>query len=271
LFSRFLACLGLLTISLAREPLVVLNEIKLDQIDQRITADQLAALNIDRFVLLDRSNNELVLLDESGIVNKVGGFGQGEDSFAEPVDFIDHKLQVRVCDRYDNSVKCFDHQLNYLGTEYIDQAEYDPFFPDLITPDPFGSVLVLSREYGLLLNIEQQTIPVIDLNQFGISGECIIDMTSDKEGNIALLSCHNELFRFNRFGRKLSSIAVEIDDPVIVLSGINSWTVLNATGNMQTNAGIRTYPMVEDEEIIDADTYFQYLILLTNKRILVLK
>ncbi len=268
----FLAFLGLLSISLAQEPLVVLNEIELDQIDKRLSADQLVALNIDQFVLLDRSNNELILLKGSKLINRIGGFGLGEDSFADPVDLINHKLQVRVCDRYNNSVKRFDHQLNYLGTEQIDQGKYEPFFPDLIIPDPFGSELVFSKEYGILLNVEKQNIPVVDLNQYGISGECIIDLTSDKKGNIALLDCNDELLRFNRFGRKLSTIAVDITDPFIVLSGINDWIVLNKVGDVQSiSNSLSTFLLEEGEEIIAADTHFQHVILLTNSRILVLK
>ena len=272
MLSRILAFLGLLSVSLTQEPLVVLNEIKLDQIEQGISADQLVALNIDQYVLLDRFNNELILLEGSKLKNRIGGFGLGEDSFADPVDLINHKLQVRVCDRYNNSVKRFDHQLNYLGTEQIDQAKYEPFFPDLIIPDPFGSELVLSKDYGILLNVDKQNIPVVDLNQYGISGECIIDLASDKDGNIALLSCNDELLQFNRFGRKLSSIAVDIADPFIVLNGINDWMFLNKVGAMQSiSNSMRMIQLEEGEEIIAADTHFQHVILLTNTRILVLK
>lgn len=269
IFSLFL---GILTFGSAQARFAIQNEINLQEIEGELDPFQIIALNTNKFVLLDRSNNELILIEGLKLKNRIGGFGLGEDSFADPVDLINHKLQVRVCDRYNNSVKRFDLQLNYIGTEQISQAEYESFFPDLMIPDPFGSELVLSKDFGILLNVEEQNIPVVDLNQYGISGECIIDLASDKEGNFTLLSCNAELLQFNRFGRKLRSIAIDITDPFIVLNGINDWMVLNKDGAMQSKLyKILMIQLEEGEEIISADTHFQHVILLTNTRILVLK
>ena len=113
---------------------------------------------------------------------------------------------------------------------------------------------------------------LIDLNQYGIDGQCIIDLKTDNAGNIALLSCENEIVLFNRFGRKLSTSLVQIVDPTDIVYWTNDWIVLNSAGNVETLSGeSNDLPIYENETVLDVDVQFKHLIILTDQRILVLK
>ncbi len=271
--KRLLACLGLLAACLAQEPLFLIKDYTLSSfLDKDFTPRRLAALGDDRFVLLDQISNELVLISSGEIVRHTGGFGQSGESFTEPVDLITHNLQVWVCDRYENAVKRFDYRLNILGIDNVSSTDYDPFYPDLITADPFGKAHILSRQYGQLLSLDNSFQSLIDLNQYGIDGQCIIDLKTDNAGNIALLTCENEIIIFNRFGRKSYTSLIQIIDPIQIIRWSNDWVVINNQGEMETLSGDNYYlPFREDETVMDADIYFQQLIILTNQRILVLK
>ena len=271
--KRLLACLGLLAACLAQDPLFLIKDYTLSSfLDKDFTPRRLAALGDDRFVLLDQISNELIILTDDGIIHRTGGFGQDDESFTEPVDLITHNLQVWVCDRYENAVKRFDYRLNILGIDNVSSTDYDPFYPDLITADPFGKAHILSRQYGQLLSLDNSFQSLIDLNQYGMDSQCIIDLKTDNAGNIALLSCENEITLFNRFGRKSKTSLIQIIDPIQIIRWSNDWVVINNQGEMETLSGDNYYlPFREDETVMDADIYFQQLIILTNQRILVLK
>lgn len=273
MFKHLFACLGLLAACLGQDPLIVLKEFNYSRhLNDDLTPQRMAALDDDRFVLLDQKTNELFVFSYNGIVHQTGGFGQGGESFSEPVDLIVHNLQIWVCDRYENAVKRFDYKLNYLGIDQIQSNEYDPFYPDLITADLFGKAHVFSRHYGQLLSMDNSIRALIDLNQYGIDGQCIIDLKTDNAGNIALLSCENEIVLFNRFGRKLSTSLVQIVDPTNIVHWTNDWIVLNSEGNIETLSGeSNDLPIYENESVLDVDVQFKHLIILTDQRILVLK
>ena len=272
MFKRLLACFGLLAACLGQDPLIVLKEFNYSRLlDDDLTPQRIAALDDDRFVLLDQKTNELFVFTYKGIVHRTGGFGQRGESFSEPVDLIVHNLQIWVCDRYENAVKRFDYKLNYLGIDQIQSNEYDPFYPDLITADLFGKSHIFSRQYGQLLSMDNSIRVLIDLNQYGIDGQCIIDLKTDNAGNIALLSCENEIVLFNRFGRKLSTSLVQIVDPTDIVYWTNDWIVLNSAGNVETLSGeSNDLPIYENETVLDVDVQFKHLIILTDQRILVL-
>jgi len=271
--KRLLACLGLLAACLAQDPIFVVKDFNLSQIlDKDFTPQRLAVLGDDRFVLVDQNSNELVLISDGEIIRRTGGFGQSGESFTEPVDVIAHNLQIWVCDRYENSVKLFDHKLNFLGVNNIDFNENNSFLPDFIAPDPFGNILVLSRQYGQLLSLDNPFQSIIDLNQYGMDGSCISDLKTDNAGNIALLNCENKITIFNRFGRKSKTSIINIKDPIQILTWLNNWVAINSKGEMESIDGhIEVLPIRENETVVDTDVYFKYIILLTDQRILVLK
>lgn len=273
MIKRLLACLGLLASCLAQEPLFTLKEFNLSQIFETDFAPQhIAALGDNQFILLDQKSNELVLLSDGRIIQRTGGFGQDVDSFTEPVDIMVHNLQIWVCDRYKNSVKRFDYKLNLLGIDNVISNEYDLFYPDLITGDPFGKALVYSRRYGQLLSIDNSIRALIDLNRYSIDGQCIMDLKTDNTGNIALLSCESEIILFNRFGRKSKTSMVQIVDPIHIFRWSADWIVINSQGEIESSSGdVNVLPIQENETIFDVDVHFQYLIILTDQRILVLK
>lgn len=271
--KRLLACLGLLAACLAQEPLFTLKEFKLSKIfEADFSPQRVAALGDDQFVLLDQKSNELILVSNDRIIQRTGGFGQNVDSFTEPVDLMVHNLQIWVCDRYEDTVKRLDYKLNLLGIDNVISNDYDPFYPDLITGNPFGKAHVFSRQYGQLLSMDNSIRVLIDLNQYGIDGRCIMDLKTDNAGNIALLSCESKIILFNRFGRKSRMSLVHIDDPIHIIHWSNDWVVLNSQGEIESYSGdVNALPIRENETILDADVYFQYLIILTDQRILVLK
>lgn len=264
--------LGILTIGSAQAPFAVLNQINLQEIGEEIRPDHIIALSLKEFVLLDRTSNELILLEGTQIKNRTGGFGISTTAFADPVDMVGHNLQIRVVDRIDNSIKRFDHKLNFLNEEFLNVSEYNPFYPDLLAIDPLKGEMVLSTEFGVLLDMTDLSMPLIELDQYSISGKCIEDISSDPEGNLALLICDNELILFNRFGRFLQKLALDISEPLIILSYLNEWMILNKKGEVVTHTGRnKQIPLNNGEIIISADTRFQQLILLTDQRIIVLE
>ena len=271
--KRLLAFLGLMAACLAQDPLFLIKDFNLPQIiDDDFTPQRIAALGDDRFVLLDQNSNELVLISAGEILRRTGGFGQGGESFTEPVDLTVHNLQIWVCDRYENALKRFDYKLNFLGVDHIFSNEYDSFLPDLITADPFGKVLVFSQQYGQLLSLDNSNQSLIDLNQYGMEGGCTIDLKTDNAGNIALLSCENEITLFNRFGRKSKMSLVHIKNPIQILTWSNNWVVINSMGEIEsTNGKVNVLPLREDETVLDGDVYFEHIIILTDQRILVIK
>lgn len=261
-----------MTFGTAQVPYVVQNKIDFQYIDETVSPDQIIALGKNEFILLDKTKNELIAMEGGQIKNRIGGFGMGAMSFYEPSDMVDHNLQVRVLDRYDNAIKRFDHQLNFLNVEQLSMTDHDPFYPDLITIDPLRSDVVMSKEYGVVFDVTDNTLPIIDLNQFGITGDCIIDMTSDLHGNLAFLTCQNELVQFNRFGRLMKKVPVDISGPKFILYYINEWIIFNENGgSVTTSDSHRSIPLFEKEHILSVDAHFQDLVVLTNKRIIVLQ
>ncbi|MDP5957211.1 MAG: hypothetical protein QGF82_00505 [Candidatus Marinimicrobia bacterium] len=271
--KRLLACLGLMAACLAQEPLNFLKEYSLSQLlEEDFAPMRIAVLDDDQFVLLDQNSSELMILSEKGIIYRTGGFGQDDESFTEPVDLMVHNLQIWVCDRYENAVKRFDYKFNILGIDNVISNEYDPFYPDLITADPFGKAHILSRQYGQLLSMDNSIRALIDLNQYGIDGRCIVDIETDHAGNIALISCENEIILFNRFGRKSKTSLVKLIDPIHIFRWSDDWFVINSQGEIESFSGnVNILSLRKDETVLDADVYFQHLIILTDQRIMVLK
>ncbi len=236
-----------------------------------ISPTQIVSTGKGTFILLDTQSREMVLLNDQGIIHRSGGFGQTAESLSDPVDMVGENLNLWVCDRSENIIHQFDYSLNYIGLFRVNEIQYDPFYTDIIIKNPFGKPYIFSRIYGELWSVSGSVWPLIDLNQFGINGECIIDISSESSGNIAFLSCDNLVLVFNRYGRLMNRLTVEIPDPTLVLSVKSHWIVINESGVFQqlNNDNVSKIDLLNKEIIIDVDTNGQDLFLLTSERILI--
>ncbi len=268
----FSILLGIHAVGSAQVTVAIQNEIFIQYLEEKISPEKIIALSANKFVLMDKSINELILLEGQQIKGRTGGFGMGSSSFIEPTDMVKHNLQIRVIDHYKNSITYFDYKLNILKEEILITSEYNPFYPDLLAIDPMKGEVVLSKESGVILDVNDQTMPMIDLNQYSISGECVKDLSSNSDGILAILTCHDELILFNRFGRFMERYSVDISEPIIVLDQFNKWIMINEKGAIITDRGSKKqFPINDGEKIIYADSYFQHLIILTNQRIVILE
>lgn len=254
-----------------REPFILLHEIVLVDLGEVITPKLIQTINLNEFVLLDQGKNELLVIENQKIQYRTGGFGTSSHAFTYPADLVDYQLQILLCDSYDHSIKKFDHQLNFIERKEIVFPKLDPFYPEFIIVDPLSNEMVFSKDHGILMNIKEPYTPFIDFKYFGSTGNCVKDIQTDLQGNIGFLTCNDEILMFNRFGRYVKKLAVEIDDPDLLLY-LNGWITINNMGEVQTDGKRQqNFQLLDHEKIISGDVYFQYLVLLTDRRILVVK
>jgi len=109
------------------------------------------------------------------------------------------------------------------------------------------------------------------LNQLGLDGSNILDISSDDVGNLAVLTQFNMVLLFNRFGRLLKRIMIDLDEPIFVINFNHQWLVLNVKGMGRTidSELLQTASLKDDEMIVDTDVTLQSMTVLTNQRILV--
>lgn len=230
-------------------------------------------MGANKFIVLDSESQEILLIDKNSIINRSGGFGQGVESFSEPSDMIVQNLKVWICDRTENLIQQFDYSLNYIGVELLDITITDPFYSDILIENPFGNPYIFSKTYGEVWSLDDSNWPYIDLNQYGIDGTCITDISADDFGNIAFLTCYNEIMMFNRFGRLMKRAKVVLTDPVFILNFNHHWLVLNGKGmvsNIDSDL-LQNIELRNHEIIYDVDASLQHITILTNQRILVYK
>ncbi|MCH7612678.1 MAG: hypothetical protein IIB45_04895 [Candidatus Marinimicrobia bacterium] len=271
--KRLLVFAGLWVLSHAQEPFSLINEISFSDLDDNISPIHISFIGENKFVILDSESQEIMLIDKNNIINRSGGFGQGVESFSEPSDMIVQNLKVWICDRTENLIQQFDYSLNYIGVELLDNTITDPFYSDILIENPFGNPYIFSKTYGEVWSLDESNWPYIDLNQYGMDGKCIIDISADDFGNIAFLTCDNEIMMFNRFGRLMKRVKVEMIDPVFILNLNLHWLVLNGKGMVSDIDGdlLQNIELRNHEIIYDVDASLQHLTILTNERILVYK
>ncbi len=271
LFKRLFILAVLWVICFAYEPINLAREIALRQITAELSPEQIIAVGHDRFVLLDQESKEIFLIDQNGIIKRSGGFGQGLESFSEPTDIVVSKLDVLVSDRFNHALVHFDYNLNLIGSKSFSAAVPKPFYTDLIIANPLGEPYILSRLYGELWELNGGIRPTIEFYQYGINSESIIDAASDQSGNIAILSDTDEIILFNRYGRLIKHYKVLVDHPVNIFRVQNEWVVINETAILQFNDDrMSEFIFINDSEIVvDTDTFFNKIIILTNQRILI--
>lgn len=271
--KRLLVFFGLWVLSHAQEPLSLISEIQFSDIDHKISPIHISLIGENKFVILDSESREIMLINENTIINRSGGFGQGVESFSEPSDMIVQNLKVWICDRTENSIQQFDYSLNYIGIELLDNTITDPFYSDILITNPYGDPYIFSKTYGEVWSLDESNWPYIDLNQYGIDGTCVIDISADDFGNIAFLTCYSEMMMFNRFGRLMKRVKVALTDPVFILNLNYKWFVLNENGIVQNIEGdlLQNIELKDNETVYDVDVTLQNMTILTNQRILVYK
>ncbi len=271
--KRLLVFFGLWVLSHAQEPLSLISEIQFSDIDHKLSPLHISLIGENKFVILDSESQEIMLINENTIINHSGGFGQGVESFSEPSDMIVQNLKIWICDRTENSIQQFDYSLNYIGVELLDNKITDPFYSDILINNPFGNPYVFSKTYGEVWSLDGSNWPWIDFNQYGLDGTCVIDISADDYGNIAFLTCSDEIMMFNRFGRLMKQAKVAITDPVFILNLNQHLLILNINGIVNYVDGdfSQKIDLRDNEVIYDVDASLQHLTILTNQRILVYK
>lgn len=270
-FKRLLVFMGLWVLSYAQEPFSLISELSISDLDSTISPTHISFLGGNKFVILDGKSRELILIDRNKIIHRIGSFGQGLESFSEPSDMIVQNLKVWISDRTERIIQQYDYLLNYVGEEWIDKTITYPFYTDILIYNPLGKPYIFSKTYGELWSLEEASWPFIDLNQLGLDGSNILDISSDDVGNLAVLTQFNMVLLFNRFGRLLKRIMIDLDEPIFVINFNHQWLVLNVKGMGRTidSELLQTASLKDDEMIVDTDVTLQSMTVLTNQRILV--
>ncbi|MFQ6678047.1 MAG: hypothetical protein ACE5D0_06960 [Fidelibacterota bacterium] len=265
--------MGLWVFSTAQEPLSTISELSLSDLDSTISPTHISALGENKFVILDPESREIILIDKHKIINRIGGFGQGIESFSEPSDMTVQNLKVWISDRAEHFVQQYDYSLNYVGLELIDQTVTDPFYTDILIENPLGKPYIFSKTYGELWSLDEPKWPLIDLNQFESEGTSVLDISSDNYGNLAVLTRSNAVMLFNRFGHRIKVLRIDMKNPANIFNFNHQWLVINKRGMVTRVDGehLENIHLMQHEVIQDVDTIFEGIAILTNQRILIFK
>ena len=245
---------------------------------QDFTPNLIAVSSTDKIYLLDQQSRQLAVLNAANEIEYTGGFGQGGDSFFDPVDLAVNKLEVIVCDRSEQRWLRYDLQLNYFSETAIKAIDTPEIYPEILVTDPWGAVLIYSRSADMIMrspNSSSSPQPFIDLSNQINPLSCVQDMAVSAAGESALLfDCVQQIRIFNRFGRHSRTYPVSVDDPVFIVSVEQKWLVMNNEGGTQFYDQSGSYPpgqlvFNEAEKLLHIFSHKNLLYLLFHDRILI--
>ena len=131
--------------------------------------------------------------------------------------------------RLKNNITYMDFRLNTIKTISLNLKLY----PDLVAEDPWGLLYIYSQTFGaifLLDNLSLNIIPFVDLNKERFLSNCISDMETDKDGNLAILGCDGSFFKFSKNGLKTLSYNSILENSKFLVSINNDWLIMNNNG-----------------------------------------
>jgi len=224
----------------------------------------------NNFILLDKSKNEILSLDQFGNISLSSSFGLRLHSYGELVWGGISPDGIFLVDRLNNMIYLLDYRLNIISNTSLEPR----FFPEMGAIDPRGRVLLYSSHYNSVFSYSEvsQIDKFIDLNRLVNTRGCIKDMDVNEEGELALLDCNEFLHLFTKLGRLKNSIPVNLEKPQFIAFVQEKWFLFNKKGN---GIDIATQEKLEIPEvtipILDLISFNRTISILSNDHILILE
>ena len=206
-----------------------------------------------------------------------GGFGDGYDSFIDPIGFNISNLDLYIFDRSENKVLRFDYSLNLINSlELSSNFNISNIVIDDMAVDSWGYYYLFSKNDNAIIrgNISAlDPLVFIDLDQQMIDKDCGDKIDINSNGDIALLyPCLNQIAIFNRLGRLQYKLNISIDNPMMLTNFKNSWVVLNSEGIIEliekSISKQFSIPLTNNEYLVDLTENSFNIFCLTNQRII---
>mgnify|MGYP004231444753 FL=1 len=222
------------------------------------------------FLLLDEEKNQLFSLEppdnlnlspisglESSIYGQLIWMGLAPDGF-------------RVVDRLENEILFLDHRLNLIQRISIKPNLY----PDMVAISHQGILYMYSQSYNSIFSFDRLKIninPLIDFKRKRLESDCIIDMSTNHLGEIAVLNCQNKVMLFSQNGKLKSLFSILLPEPSHIVSIEDDWFLFNSQGKATSTKTMMQYSIPETSvPIIDIESMGKLIAILSSDHILIL-
>ena len=224
----------------------------------------------NKFLLLDKNRDELLEIDQFGNLNLASGISMLNTVYGELTWVGIFPEGIRVIDRLENKIIFLDYLLNALYENSIDPKLY----PDLGSSDPWGRIFLYSKTYnGVFIyeNSYSNILPFIDFSKYDNTFNCFIDMASNQDGNLAMLSCDGTFYEYNQNGKRRMYFQVNLDNAEFLISLRDDWLIFNRDGiGLSINTGLSFSIPKSSIPILDAQSLNKDIAILTKDHILIL-
>ena len=222
------------------------------------------------FLLLDEEKNQLFSLEPpdnlnlspiSGLENSLYGqliwMGLAPDGF-------------RVVDRLENEILFLDHRLNLIQRINIEPSLY----PDMVAISQQGILYMYSQSYNSIFSFDRLKIninPLIDFKRKRLDSDCIIDISTNHLGEIAILNCQNKVMLFSQNGKLKSLFSIILSEPSHIVSIKDDWFLINAQGKATSAKTMMQYTIPETSvPVIDIESMGKLIAILSSDHILII-
>ena len=222
------------------------------------------------FLLLDEEKNQLFSLEPpdnlnlspiSGLENSLYGqliwMGLAPDGF-------------RVVDRLENEILFLDHRLNLIQKINIEPSLY----PDMVAISHQGILYMYSQSYNSIFSFDRLKIninPLIDFKRKRLDSDCIIDISTNHLGEIAILNCQNKVMLFSQNGKLKSLFSIILPEPSHIVSIKDDWFLFNAQGKATSTKTMMQYTIPETSvPVIDIESMGKHIAILSSDHILII-
>ncbi len=224
----------------------------------------------NKFLLFDENRSELLEVGPFGDVNLTSGFTMRESRFGELIWMGMAPDGIRIIDRMENEIIYLDYRLNPIQAIGFEHR----IFPEMATIDPWGIMYLYSKTYNGIFSFERSelsTLPFIDLSKESSALHCLIDISCNQDGDIALLGCNGYFQHYSRNGQKRSSTILNINDPAFLVSLRGDWLVFNRQGDgISINTGDHLSIPASSIPVMDIRSMNRSIAVLTKDHILIL-
>ncbi len=224
----------------------------------------------NRFILLDEVKNQLLEIDLSGELNLPTGDGIENSVYGQIIWMGIAPEGIRVVDRLENEILHLDYRLNSIQKTLIEPRLY----PEMVTINSWGIMYLYSQTYNAVYSFERSRInyiTFIDLSKERLPSNCFIDMASNENGDLALLSCEGTIHIFSQNGKIKLSFPCNIKSPKHIISLRDDWLVLNNDGKMESIESSKQYAIPASSiPILDVQSMNRAIVVLAQDHILIL-
>jgi hypothetical protein len=224
----------------------------------------------NRFILLDEVKNQLLEINLSGKLNLPTGDGIENSVYGQIIWMGVAPEGIRVVDRLENEILHLDYRLNSIQKTLIDPRLY----PEMVTMNSWGIMYLYSKTYNAIYSFERSrinSIPFIDLSKERLPSNCFIDMASNDNGDLGLLSCAGTIYVFSQNGKMKLSSPCNIKSPEHIIPFRDDWLILNNVGKMESMESNKQYAIPASSiPILDVQSINKAIVVLAQDHILII-